>query len=384
MKKKQMAALLLGLSLLAGCSTPLAADPDDMAYQTADIKRDSPMITVDGKDIQAEKYLFWLVNAIEPMRQYGVLTDDAWDQAYGDTTLSEAIKADALETAKLYQVIENKAVEEGVSLTAEQEEQMAQEMETMISQSGGEEEFQIRLDAMCITKDSFEELNRVYFLNEGLRQKLKEEGQLTVTQEELDAYLEENGVYAAKHILIATRRLSEDGSSYEEYSDEEKQQAQELARSLRQQLAEAGDSEELFDQLMNEYREDTRNPADNSLYYPQGYTYIPAGQMVAEFEQGAKALELGQISDLIQTSYGYHIILRMPVDQEEAKKYCNEDYKFNQITQQWLEQAKVTTTAAYDSLDPKAFYERLQGVVTARADARALLENSQPPESPAQ
>ena len=73
---------------------------------------------------------------------------------------------------------------------------------------------------MCITKDSFEELNRVYFLNEGLRQKLKEEGQLTVTQEELDAYLEENGVYAAKHILIATRRLSEDGSSYEEYSDE--------------------------------------------------------------------------------------------------------------------------------------------------------------------
>ena len=135
---------------------------------------------------------------------------------------------------------------------------------------------------------------------------------------------------------------------------------------------------------MNEYSEDTRNPADNSLYYPQGYTYIPAGQMVAEFEQGAKALEPGQISDLIQTSYGYHIILRMSVDQEEAKKYCNEDYKFNQITQQWLEQAKVTTTAAYDSLDPKAFYERLQGVVTARADARALLENSQPPESPAQ
>ena len=44
----------------------------------------------------------------------------------------------------------------------------------------------------------------------------------------------------------------------------------------------------------------------------------------------------------------------------------------------------MTTTAAYDSLDPKAFYERLQGVVTARADARALLENSQPPESPAQ
>ena len=64
-----------------------------------------------------------------------------------------------------------------------------------------------------------------------------------------------------------------------------------------------------------------------------------------------------------------------------AKQYCNESYKFNQITEQWLDQAEVTTTAAYDELDPKTFYERLQGVVMARADAGSLLGSQEPQES---
>lgn len=382
MKKERIAAGLLALSLLTGCSSShVAADPDDMAFLAADMKRDSTIVTVNGKPVEAEKYLFWLVNAIETMRKYGILTDETWDQTYGERSLSDAIKADALETTKLYQIIELKAEEMGVTITAEQEEQMTQELESMVEQSGGEEEFQVRLDALCITKDSFAALNRIYFLNEGIRKKLEESGELTVTDQDLADYMEENGVYAAKHILISTRRISEDGMSYEEYSDEEKQAALELANSLRQQLTQAGDSQELFDQLMSEYSEDGRNPADGALYYPEGYTYIPTGQMVAAFENGAKALEVGQISQPIESEFGYHIIQRISVDEEEAKQYCNESYKFNQITEQWLDQAEVTTTAAYDELDPKTFYERLQGVVMARADAGSLLGSQEPQES---
>ena len=175
MKKERIAAGLLALSLLTGCSSShVAADPDDMAFLAADMKRDSTIVTVNGKPVEAEKYLFWLVNAIETMRKYGILTDETWDQTYGERSLSDAIKADALETTKLYQIIELKAEEMGVTITAEQEEQMTQELESMVEQSGGEEEFQVRLDALCITKDSFAALNRIYFLNEGIRKKLEE------------------------------------------------------------------------------------------------------------------------------------------------------------------------------------------------------------------
>ncbi len=88
----------------------------------------------------------------------------------------EACPTPSKPTTKLYQIIELKAEEMGVTITAEQEEQMTQELESMVEQSGGEEEFQVRLDALCITKDSFAALNRIYFLNEGIRKKLEESG----------------------------------------------------------------------------------------------------------------------------------------------------------------------------------------------------------------
>ncbi len=41
-----------------------------------------------------------------------------------------------------------------------------------------------------------------------------------------------------------------------------------------------------------------------------GEYVFPAGQMVPEFEMGTRALKPGEISDPIQTAYGFHIILR--------------------------------------------------------------------------
>ncbi len=48
MKKKQWIAGAMALTLLAGCGEA-AADPDDLAYQTTDIQRDSQLFTVDGE-----------------------------------------------------------------------------------------------------------------------------------------------------------------------------------------------------------------------------------------------------------------------------------------------------------------------------------------------
>ena len=45
------------------------------------------------------------------------------------------------------------------------------------------------------------------------------------------------------------------------------------------------------------------------------------GQMVAEFEEGSKALEAYGVSQPIETSYGYHIILRLPLDADAVVSY---------------------------------------------------------------
>lgn len=394
MKKNGLIAGALALALLAGCSakTPvgLVADADDIAYQAADLRRDAELLTVDGAAIPAEKYLFWLASSIQTAKQYMELeTDEDWAETMSDgLTVAEAMKADALETVKLYQVVEAKAAELGVAITEEQQKEMDEQLQQVIDQLGGEEAFQAHLDSMCISREGFVGMNRVYFLNQGIKEKLEADGELTVTQADKDQMAQElkdqMGLYAAKHILLSTRRVNDDGT-YEDFSDEEKAAVEERAKAMREQLRDAGDSEALFDQLMNEFSEDGRDENGN-LYAPNGYGLVYAGQMVPEFEEGALALQEGEISDPIATAYGYHIIMRIPLDQEEfgqmVEEYCTPDYKLQKLTEDWVAQAQVTTTTAYDELDAKAFYERLTSINEAREAARQAAESAAPSESP--
>ena len=184
MKKNHMLALVLSLSLLAGCQTaaptgtPAAGHEDDMVYRTIGVTRDTPLLTVDGAEISAEKVLFWLAQGVESGLKSGISLEEDWTQPYGSTgmTIAEAIKADALSTTKFYQIIENKALEVGVVPTAEEEQALTDALTKAIEQSGGEETFQQSLDQMCISRAGFEELNRVSYLYELLQTKLAADG----------------------------------------------------------------------------------------------------------------------------------------------------------------------------------------------------------------
>jgi peptidyl-prolyl cis-trans isomerase D len=73
----------------------------------------------------------------------------------------------------------------------------------------------------------------------------------------------------------------------------------ELAQNIRQQLREGAD----FAQLAKLHSDDTANAANGG-----DLGYFGRGMMVSEFETAAFALRPGQISDVIQTPFGFHII----------------------------------------------------------------------------
>ena len=60
-----------------------------------------------------------------------------------------------------------------------------------------------------------------------------------------------------------------------------------------------------FDMLIAAYGEDPGMQAN-----PDGYTFT-SGVMVAEFEQATRELAIGEISDLVPTQFGFHIIKRV-------------------------------------------------------------------------
>lgn len=357
-RKPKVLAGALAMTLLVGCTGTGggATASDDAAYQMAGIARNATIATVNGKDIQAERLLFWLANAVQSEMSYGGPTsDEEW------ATMSESSKSEAMDAAVFYRIIESKAEENGITLTQEQEEEVTSYITDSVEESGSEEAFRASLNEVCISPEGYKALIRVRYLYENLRDKLEEDGVIAVTDSDLEQYVEEHGIYAAKHILLATRRSDESGEDYEEFSDEEKAETLQKANELRAQLAEAGDSEELFDQLMKEYSEDGRDE-DGELYAPDGYTYVSPGEMVPEFEEGATALEIGEISDPIQTDYGYHIILRIPVDLEQAKWDYSPDSRLQEMLDQWVDEAEVTTTKAWDELDVKSFAEKLEAI----------------------
>ncbi len=100
------------------------------------------------------------------------------------------------------------------------------------------------------------------------------------------AYYEENYL-SAKHILI---------SGTEEASKKKADEVYKKAKNTKD-----------FDALVKEYGEDPGMQTN-----PDGYVFT-SGEMVPTFEEGAKALEPGEISKPILSEYGYHIIKREPL-----------------------------------------------------------------------
>ena len=139
---------------------------------------------------------------------------------------------------------------------------------------------------------------------------------------------------------------------------------------------------------MNDYSEDT-GLATN----PDGYQAVEAGQMVPEFEEASLALEPGEISDIVESDYGYHIILRLPLEVEPADYQADfVQEKMTQLQQGWLDEHEIVTNDAFDQLDVPAFYETVTALrqavstrmeeLSAQEDASASAGTSASPAPP--
>ena len=74
---------------------------------------------------------------------------------------------------------------------------------------------------------------------------------------------------------------------------------------------------ERFKELKEEYCEDTGKTA-----FPDGYLFR-SGEMVEEFENAAMLLEEYGVSEPVESPYGYHIILRLPLDADALMGYSS-------------------------------------------------------------
>jgi len=190
----------------------------------------------------------------------GTITKDEFYQElkdrYGDIVLEEMITFDVLS--------ENYTVDE---------EDIDQEVDTAKEQLG--DQFDMFLEHQGIKdEDGMRQMIHLSLLQEAVASE-----DIDITDEQLrEAYDRQIYEIDAQHILV-----------------EEEQTAWEVKEKI--------DDGEDFDELAKEYSTDLSNADDGGWL-----GYFSAGSMVPEFEDAAFAMEAGDISDPVETSYGYHII----------------------------------------------------------------------------
>lgn len=368
MKRILAAALALTLLFsLAGCGEKETGEGtirEGLCYEATGISPDAVAMTVDGIDIPMDLYFYNLCYAASYlesyMQMYGLGFDWTMELSEGVTIL-DAVKDSALENTKSFAVFEALAKEYDVILDEDGIADFEAERANLIESFGGEESFHSELEKVGLTVDSYDRMIMSDYLYNALDELAATEGsRLYPSDEQLLAYAAETGFMTADHILLLTK----DMSTYESLDDETIAEKKALAEELKAKLdAYTGDDlTGYFTSLADEYSEDSGRASN-----PLGYTF-GSGQMVAEFEDAAAALDAGEVSEIVESYYGYHIILRKPLDEAATVSMVRDSY-FSDFVADRVESASVTLNPALEALDVPAVYSAFYTSVSATAEA---------------
>ncbi len=218
------------------------------------------------------------------------------------------------------------------------------------SKLGTEEAFKRQLTLMGATED---EVLRKWGDALTAESVLKRELKINITDADARKYYDDNPsrfeqpeMVRASHILLSTR----DSVTGTELPDDKKAAKRKQIEDLLKR-ARAGED---FAKLAQEHSEDPGSKDKGGEYK------FPRGQMVPEFEAAAFSLKTNQISDVVTTSFGYHIIKlseKIPaekVDYAKAEANLKEGLAAQAMQKQFPEYIKgLRKEAAVEILDEK-------------------------------
>lgn len=201
--------------------------------------------------------------------------------------------------------------------------------------------------------------------------------QVTVTQEEIETYYEENKAnyvepeqVKARHILIKTEKNA---------PSEKIEEARKKAELILEDLKKGADFE-------IRAKADSDDTATKEKGGDLGY--FSRGKMVPEFEEAAFGLGVGELSDIVKTTYGFHIIKVEDKKEaytkslEEVSSSIEEELK-KQASKRMAEQkGEEIATALKDSKSPIEEYAKENNIevkttgMFTQADNLTEIENS--------
>lgn len=207
----------------------------------------------------------------------------------------------------------------------------------------GEAEFKKMLSQMNLSEvDVKSQFERSLAIQEFIDKQFVQK--VTVSDKEVRAYYDSNPVYfkqpeqvRASHILVSIDPQKDPS---------QKAESRKKIEDIQQKLKKGED----FSALAKEYSQCPSGREGGDLGYFQ------RGQMVKPFEQAAFALRPGEVSDIVETKFGYHLIRLTDKKPEGVVPYEQIKDRIGQYLKQ--EKAEKDVASYVQNLEEKAKVER--------------------------
>lgn len=301
MNKKLMAVILMIIMSISICLTGCGADADSGSYTQAVANGKDPskvlVLSVGEDDVYLNEVNYYALSLLEGM---GVPEGTDMTQYYSDAypTWDDAFKAQLLLQIRQSKILYLKAVEEGITLTAEEEQEMDALVDEFIAGYDAEVLKNYGLDKEVLTK---------IYTQIGMIRKLEQ-----TIEEDFNSETAKVSYGTIENVVFLTAKLDENGNAivgddgnYEKVSAAEQEKQKELAEEALARLK-AG---EAVEDLIEEY-----GISDTS-----GTVHATTDSLTEVYH-----LENGEISDVLETDFGYVIVKMIALEDTEYTELANE------------------------------------------------------------
>ncbi len=278
--------------------SPEETDADKSSVTPADSDADKLAVTINGVDILESEIEKLAKPQLERIAKQSTQLPPAFVEQY-----AKQLRDQFIEQTIRRHLLDEKVKEANIVITDEEVMSMINEIASSQREPLSLEEFKKKMEEYG---QSFDEVK--VEVREGLaRNKFMEvhwAGKINVTEEDAQKYYQENSKQfetpeqvRASHILIKPEFIDPNIDPNAD-PNEAKAIARTKTEGLLKQLKDGAD----FAELAKSHSICPMAPQGGDL------GFFPRGQMTAPFENTAFELEIGKISEIVETEYGYHII----------------------------------------------------------------------------
>lgn len=250
---------------------------------------DKVVVSIGDRDIKyPEAMVYFKLIQAQYEKNYG---SEIWSYDFGGgQTVADMVKQDIMNMMTQTVIIKDHAKDYKVEITDDDKEAIKQSTDDLFGSLSDEEKTKYGLT---------EDIINQFFTDNKIYEKVYDAATMDVDTEVSD---EEARQVKIQHMLIKTQKTDEEGNTVE-YTEKEKADALKKAQDLLKQAKATDDFYTLAE----------ANTEDSQVEYTFG-----TGEMVEAFEKAAFAMKPGDISDIVETEYGYHILYCVSDFDEDA------------------------------------------------------------------